>query len=125
MKKKLMILLIAALFVALIFSTGCKKKFDITGTWTITLSYVTPWPTTLQGTLTAVGDKSSGTATIDISGWDPGVGTYTVSDTSVTITVNWTGGNSTTCSGTAPSDNSMNGNITETYGATGTWTATR
>ncbi len=123
MKKKLMILLIAALFVAMIFSTGCKKKFDITGVWSFTFTYDSSH--VYSGSVTISGDKASGSAIFSISDWPMTAGTYTVSDKNATLSVTWSNGNTTTLMGSSTDDNNMNGTLTETSGSTGTWMAFR
>ncbi len=115
MKKKLMILLIAALFVAMIFSTGCKKKFDITGTWTVYGDWYT-W-ITFSGTVTFSGDKTNGTF-VDFSN---GTGTYTVDGNNV----RWEYPSGTFYIGTSTDDNVMSGTMNSTSGLTGTWNAVR
>jgi len=125
MKKKLMILLVAALFLTMMFSTGCKKKFDITGTWTVTLNYTSPWAQTYTGTITCAGDKETGAVTYDIADWGLHIGAYTVNDKNVTLTVTWSNGNATTFTGTSTDDNMISGTMTETAGGGGNWTAVR
>jgi len=114
MKKKLMILLIATLFITMMFSTGCKKKFDITGTWTINYNW-TNW-VSATGTITFTGNKTSGTFTNNASN----TGTYTVDGNNV----NWVYPSGTTYTGTSSDDNHMSGTMT---GGSfhGSWTATR
>lgn len=121
-----MILIVIAVFLSFGLSTGCKKAFDITGSWNITLSYVTPWPDSYSGTITFAGSKTSGTSTWNISSWGITIGTYTVSGSSITATVTWpTNNNTTTLLGTKTDNNNISGSISETSGATGTWTASR
>ena len=125
MKKKLMILVVVALFMTMMFSTGCKKKFDINGVWIITLNYVTPWSDTYSGTIVCTGSKTSGSVTYTIATWDIAIGTYSVNGKNVTLSVTWLNSNTSTFSGTSTDDNAISGNISETGGATGNWSATR
>ncbi len=125
MKKKLMILVVATLFITMMFSTGCKKKFDINGLWLMTMNYTTPWAQTYSGTITCTGDKSSGTISFDIADWGVNIGSYTVDGKNVILSINWPNGNTSTYSGSSIDDNNMSGTISETSGSTGTWTATR
>lgn len=132
MKKKLMILLIAALFVAMIFSTGCKKSWDITGSWTINYFWSASSSNSASspsltkalassagtGTIIFTGDKKSGTFLAD--GYL--TGTYTVNDKSAT----WIfAGNAATYTGTSTDDNTMSGTMYNTSGGNGTWNASR
>ncbi len=131
MKKKLMILLITALFVAMIFSTGCAKKFDITGIWTLNFNWFSvansargPELSSMKGagaaaveTITFIGDKKSGT----FSTSDGYNGTYTVDGKSVSWLFN---ASVTRYVGTSTDDNTMSGTMTSEY-LNGTWSAVR
>lgn len=128
MKKHLSIFFSIFCLLGLLFFSGCKttETFNINGTWTLILTY-SGWGTYV-GTITFSGSETSGITIADFSGegWVPGNGTYTVTDTNVTFSINWTAvSNTTNCTGTAPSDNSMNGSFTETEPYSGTWAATR
>jgi len=115
MKKKLMILLIATLFITMMFSTGCKKKFDITGTWTINFTWASGLSGT--GTMTFTGDKTSGTFTNNYGG----KGTYTVDGNNA----KWVYTSGTTYTGTSSDDDHMSGTMVSYLGSNGTWTCTR
>ncbi len=65
MKKKLMILVVVALFMTLMFSTGCKKKFDIEGTWTLNFSWFTA-ENSVKSNSTISAMKGSGASATDI-----------------------------------------------------------
>ena len=132
MKNKLMILLIAAVFVAMIFSTGCAKKFDITGTWTLTYNWIaasnvsntSSTVSAMQGSAAAgsdiiifTGDKKSGTFSIPADNY---TGTYTVDGDSV----RWVFTSGTSYIGTSTDDNTMSGTMTSSY-LSGTWSAIR
>ncbi len=132
MKKKLMILLIATLFVAMIFTTGCAKKFDITGTWTLTYNWIaasnvsntSSTVSAIQGSAAAgsdiiifSGDKKSGTFSIPADNY---TGTYTVDGKSV----RWVFTGGTTYTGTSTDDNTMSGTMTSSY-LNGNWSAIR
>ena len=126
-----MILLVVTLFLTLMFSTGCKKKFDITGTWTLTfnwfavsnsapvseLSSMKGAGAAGVGSITFIGDKKSGT----FSTSDGYNGTYTVDGKSVSWLFN---ASVTRYVGTATDDNTMSGTMTSAY-LNGTWSATR
>ncbi len=112
MKKKLMILLIAALFVAMVFSTGCKKKFDITGVWTVNTSIL---GMTIQTQVTFSGSRDSG---VFIDDTDL-TGSYTVNGDNVS----WEYSLGAVYTGVVDNDNSMHG--TKDGYITGTWTAVR
>ena len=114
MKKKLMILVVVALFMTMMFSTGCKKKFDITGTWTVNGNWIA-W-VSFSGTITFSGDKKSGTF-IDFGN---NTGTYTVDGKNV----RWEYPSGTFYTGTSSDDNVMSGTMNSTS-LTGSWTATR
>jgi len=114
MRKKLMILLVVTLFITMMFSTGCKKAFDITGTWTINYQ----WTGAKSGSIvfTFTGDKKSG----DLLYVGKKFGTYSVNGKNVTfmfIIVTYTG--------TSTDDNNMSGTFRNTANQTGTWTAVR
>ena len=131
MKKKLMILLVAVLFVTMMFSTGCKKKFDITGVWTLNyfwnnepavktdtleLSSVQGMMGANSSIITFTGDKKSGTFQSESN-----TGTYTVDGKNV----RWIFSVGTTYTGTATDDNNMSGTMISYMGMTGTWICTR
>ncbi|MEN8221906.1 MAG: hypothetical protein ABFR36_01495 [Acidobacteriota bacterium] len=132
MKKKLMILMVVTLFITMMFSTGCKKKFDITGTWTLNFNFLASANTagssskvsSMKGygaagstTIIFTGDIENGTFSIPDEG---NTGTYSVDGKNV----QWIYTNGTTYIGTSSDDNTMAGNIISAYGS-GTWTATR
>jgi len=131
MKKKLMILVVVALFMTLMVSTGCKKKFDITGAWTINYNWFAAANSTSNsdlssmkgsgaagtGTIIFTGDKKSGTFSVPAEGY---TGTYTVDGKSV----RWVYASGTTYVGTSTDDNTMSGTMTSSY-LSGTWSATR
>ncbi|MCK5223110.1 MAG: hypothetical protein KAR14_16100 [Candidatus Aminicenantes bacterium] len=127
-----MILLIAAVFVAMIFSTGCAKKFDITGTWTLTYNWFAVSNTAktsstlsaMQGAAAAgsdiiifTGDKKSGTFLIPADNF---AGTYSVDGDNV----RWVFDSGTTYVGTSTDDNTMSGTMSSSY-MDGTWSAIR
>ncbi len=114
MRKKLTILLVVTLFITMMFSTGCKKKFDIQGIWTV--SYTWSNSGTGTTTITFTGSKTSGTFSSQKY-----TGTYTVNDKSVT----WRYTSGTTYTGTSTDDNNMSGTMIGHKGGTGTWTAVR
>jgi len=114
MRKKLMILLVVTLFITMMFSTGCKKKFDIQGTWT--LSYTWSNSGTGTTTITFTGSKESGTFSSQKY-----IGTYTVDGKNVT----WTYTSGTKYTGTSTGDNNMIGTMISYKGGSGTWTAVR
>ena len=127
-----MILVVVALFMTLMVSTGCKKKFDIQGSWELNFNWsavanVANSSTELSaksgfgasGTITLVfsGDKKSGIFTsLGIPS-----GTYSVDGKSVVFT--WDNG--TTYVGTSSDDNNMSGTMLSIYGGGGTWSAIR
>jgi len=115
MRKKLMILLVVTLFITMMFSTGCKKKFDIQGTWKVTYKW-TGFISLAPYTIIFTGSKTSGTF---IAGKDKGI--YTVTGKKVT----WTFTLGTVYTGTSTGDNNMSGTMTSNKGGTGTWTAVR
>lgn len=119
MKKKLMILLIATLFITMIFSTGCKKKFDINGMWTVNVTWFNP---TFDGsyTITFTGDKASGTFIANTS-----TGTYTVNDKNVSWVFMDSGTMIATYTGTSTDDNTMSGTMFNNSGRNGSWAAVR
>ncbi len=113
MKKKLMILLVVTLFITMMFSSGCKKKFDIQGTWKVyTELFALP-----AYTITFTGSKTSGIFSLN---GEKG-GTYTVNGKNIT----WIYTNGTTYTGTSTDDNKMSGTIKRNADKTGTWTAVR
>jgi len=116
MRKKLMILLVVTLFITMMFSTGCKKKFDIQGTWN--LSFI--WSNGTHGilALTFTGGKESGS----FSHKNITLGTYTVNDKSVTWKYSLV---NTVYTGASTGDNNMSGTMVSFNGGTGTWTAVR
>ncbi len=130
MRKKLMILLIATLFITMMFSTGCKKKFDITGTWTINYNWgVITNSVNTDSTISSMnGASATGTATITFTG-DRKTGTFVVQIYNGTYTVDgnnvkWVYTSGTTYTGTSSDDNHMSGTmVSGSY--LGSWTATR
>ena len=131
MKNKLMILLIAAVFVAMIFSTGCAKKFDITGAWTLTYNWfaVSNTAKTSSDISAVSGAAAAGSVTIVFTG-DKKSGTFASSQYTGTYTVD---GNSvrwnydgyvTTYTGTSTDDNTMSGTMIGPNGG-GNWSAVR
>ena len=132
MKKKLMILLIATLFLTMMFSTGCKKKFDITGTWTIIYDWhVATNSVSTDSTISSMnGAAAAGTATVTFTG-DRKTGTFTTSSGytgTYNVTgndVNWVYTSGTTYTGTSSDDNHMSGTMVSYKGFKGTWTCTR
>ncbi len=117
MKKKFMILLVVALFISIVFSTGCKKGFDITGSWTLT-DYFVILDLKVSSTITFTGDKDSGTFVEGTDNFSSN-GTYTVSGDNVT----WTYDGGSVYSGTRTDDNTMSGTSSGFFNTT--WTAVR
>lgn len=130
MKKLFGVTLVGLLFVGMLFFTGCKTEeeevFDITGNWTLSLSYPS-YGTSYTGTLTCTGTATGGTVSANFTaeGWGPpGTGTYTVAGTAVTITIYWpSNGNTSYLVGNYTTFTAMNGTLTEDFGSSGTWTA--
>jgi len=121
MKKKFMILLVGALFVTIMFSSGCKKneegvtaKFDITGTWTLVFTWTNQVAKT--GTIVFTGSVTAGSFVFN----NYKKGTYTVNGKNVSW--EYTGGAKHT--GTSTGDKAMSGTM-KNGGLSGTWTATR
>jgi len=136
MKKKLMILLIAALFVAMIFSTGCKKSFDIQGTWTLTFNWFAVSNTAkTSSTLSAVQGSAAAGSDIIIFTGDKKIGTFLMPADNYTGTysvdgdnVRWVFDSGTTYVGASSDDNTMSGTMVSSIGGfdlTGTWSAVR
>jgi hypothetical protein len=126
MKKKGFVLMIC-LFM-LLFLSRCKttdQGYDIRGTWSITMQ-LNGGTTTPTWTITFTGSETSGTAT-DNSFGTIGTGTYTVNNDQVTFVLLYDSDIDFTVSytGTITADNAMNGNLVNSGGGTGTWTATR
>ena len=125
MKKNL--ILVMCLSVLLLLS-GCKTNdqgYDISGTWSIAIQLYGS-PITNTWTITFTGSETSGTAT-DTSFGTTGTGTYTVNNNQVTFVMNYVSDFTfiVTYTGTITSDNAMNGDLVNSGGGTGIWTATR
>ena len=127
-----MILVVIALFMTMMFSTGCKKKFDITGAWTMNFNWFAVANSTStselssmegsgaagSGTIIFTGDKKSGTFSMPADGF---TGTYAVDGKSVS----WVFTSGTTYIGTSTDDKMMSGTMISSGGSNGTWSATR
>ena len=130
MKKKLMILLIATLFLTMMFSTGCKENFDITGPWTLTFNWaLADNALKTNSTLSSVnGSSAAGTVNIIFTG-NKKSGTFIIPEESNSGVYTVEGKNvkwvydeyMTTYIGISTDDNHMNG----TMGTNSTWSATR
>lgn len=134
--KKLSILLLSVLLISLLaFNTGCKKKFDITGVWSVNINWsnfaqkntqsISGQMSSIQssaavlGIYTFSGDKTSGTF---VDSWGDS-GTYTVSDKNVVWVYNTVPYSRYT--GISADDNTMTGTMSNDWGSSGNWTATR
>ena len=122
MRKTSTVLAIVLLFAGLLALNGCKSEdpIDITGTWTMTVNGGYSW------TMTFVGSATSGSIT-DTYPQCVGNGTYTVTDTQISFTVNYPcGPYIIQFSGTITSETYMSGTWLDTVSSdTGTWTASR
>jgi len=121
--KKLSLLLLFLVCIALIFMPACKtaeeEVFNIVGLWSLTLTY-----SDMEVFITTITFSGSVTAGTAVDGWG-GIGTYTVTGTTVNFNIAWSNGNSSNYIGSAPTNNSMNGTFNEASGWTGTWICTR
>lgn len=135
--KKFAVLLLSILLISLlIFNTGCKKKFNIEGVWTININWVTIYvqkntqsisgqKSSVQGSAAVIGiytftgDKTSGTF---VDSWGE-MGTYTVNDKNVIWEYNTAP--YTRYIGTSADDNTMTGTMSNDWGDSGSWSATR
>jgi hypothetical protein len=105
---------------AVLFLVVLKTSYDITGTWTIHVTY--DGDDYVFDALTVFkGDKKSGTTSDNWSG----TGTYTVDVKKVTFTLRWPNGNTSTFTGQFDAKDKMSGRFHESHNFDGPWTAVR
>jgi len=118
--KKVFILTIVIISLVLL-SSGCKKKFDITGNWTLSVNWGTGFKAGVVVTFS--GDKSSGVILFPTAAGLSG--TYRVSDINVDFIIK-EGLADIIFTGTSTDDDNMSGTMHESgKTTTGNWIATR
>jgi hypothetical protein len=116
------------IFSVLILTVGCSTSeevvtYNINGTWNIALTNTAD--ETMIWQITFTGGETNGTAT-DTYPLGGGTGIYTITGSSITLTMNYPMGPVTvTYNGSISSNNYMSGNWSSSGGPSGTWLATR
>jgi hypothetical protein len=103
-----------------LFLVVFKTRYDITGTWSVHITYdgnYSDWDTTVV----LSGDKKSGIA-VESNG---GSGTYTVDGRDITVALHWPSGETIDCTGKIESNDRMSGRFVESVYWQGNWTAVR
>ncbi len=129
MKKTLVIILLLLFVMSAVFNTGCKTKYDITGTWNFTF-YLAGVP--MDSVITLTGSISSGTVNNVLLGE---IGTYDVNGLLITFSAELKDGLNDVfvvkATGTISNDKQMQGALSYHYTLfpnvtlAGTWKAVR
>lgn len=126
--KKLSLVLIALALISLLVSPGCKSEdpFTIVGTWSGNMTWSDNEVNSCTWTFT--GTEASGTVSCNNSRYGMLSGNYTVTGTSVTMNMTWSGTNGASHNANGMIDegaNTISGNFSQDNGWTGTWSCSR